>query len=131
MLPDFPERLRILIVKDHADNAASLAILLRMDGHDLEIAPDGPAGLEKVAGRQPDVVLLDLGLPGMSGYEVAQRLAGQHYSRRPLLIAVTGYGREEDRRRSAEAGIDLHLVKPVAPNHLCALLKRFHRVVGE
>jgi CheY-like chemotaxis protein len=86
--------------------------------------------LEKAQAEPPDVVLLDLALPGMDGYEVARRLRAQSRERRPLLIAVTGYGREEDRRRSVEAGIDLHLLKPVDLAQLQGLLRRVHRVIA-
>jgi two-component system, OmpR family, response regulator len=74
--------------------------------------------------------LLDLGLPRMNGYEVARQITAQHIEQKPFLVAVTGYGREEDRRRSAEAGIDLHLVKPVDPGRLCSILERFQKATG-
>ena len=122
--------LRILVVEDHADTAATLALLLRMEGHEVQVAPDGPAALEAVQIASPDVVLLDIGLPGMSGWEVARWVTGQPAEKRPLLVAITGYGREEDRRRSEEAGMDLHLVKPVDPDELLGLLRRFYRVVA-
>jgi CheY-like chemotaxis protein len=76
------------------------------------------------------VLLLDIGLPGMSGWELARWVTEQPAEKRPLLVAITGYGREEDRRRSEEAGIDLHLVKPVDPDQLLRLLRRFYRVVA-
>jgi signal transduction histidine kinase/integral membrane sensor domain MASE1/CheY-like chemotaxis protein len=103
---------RILIVDDNADSAESLALVLQMRGHDVRTAHDGPSGLEDARTRTPEVALLDIGLPGMSGYDVAKamRPAG---ATRPLLIALTGYGQAEDRRRSEEAGFDMHLVKPV------------------
>ncbi len=116
--------LRILIVEDQADTAESLAMLLRLEGHEAETAPNGAVALQRAAVGGPDVVLLDLGLPGMDGYEVARRLRAQQAGRRPLLIAMTGYGREEDRRRSAEAGIPLHWLKPVDPDLLLRLLAR-------
>ena len=121
--------LRILVVEDHEDTAATLALLLRMEGHEVQVAPDGPAALEAVQFASPDVVLLDIGLPGMSGWEVARWVTGQPAEKRPLLVAITGYGREEDRRRSAEAGIDHHLLKPVDPAELLGLLRRFYQVV--
>jgi CheY-like chemotaxis protein len=122
---------RILIVEDNDDGADSMALMLRMGGYDVDIARDGPAAVVKARAFQPDVVLLDLGLPGMSGYEVARRVGGRRLGRPPLLVAVTGYGREEDRRRSAEAGIDLHLVKPVEPQQLRSVLERFRNAVDE
>jgi two-component system, chemotaxis family, CheB/CheR fusion protein len=106
-------------------------MLLRLDGHDVAIARDGPTALAKGEEYKPDVVLLDLGLPGMTGYDVAKKITSQRPQRTPLLVAVTGYGEEEARRKSAEAGIDLHLVKPVESETLHGLLERFRRVVQE
>ena len=107
------DRLRLLIVEDQADAAEGLAELMRMQGYAVEIALDGAAALAAAADRVPDVVLLDLGLPGLDGYEVARRLRELPGLRGSLLIALSGYGREEDRWRSREAGIDHHLVKPL------------------
>lgn len=121
-----PVRLRILIVEDNLDNALSLAMLLRLRGHDIRIAASGTDAIHAVQYSTPDVVLLDIGLPGMNGYDLARHLAKERRRRIPLLIAVTGYGQEEDRRRSAEAGIDIHLLKPVDPKELETLLYRFH-----
>jgi PAS domain S-box-containing protein len=113
----------ILVVDDNEDAAASLAMLLRMTGHEVAIAREGEEALERAATDPPDVVLLDIGLPGMNGYEVAARLRARR-DRRPMRIyALTGYGQEEDRRRSAEAGFDGHLVKPVMPAELFALIE--------
>jgi CheY-like chemotaxis protein len=123
--------LRILIAEDNADSAMSLAMLLRMDGHDVEIAANGLIALEKARTDRPDVVLLDVGLPGMSGYDVARQLGDRRPCKMPLLIALTGFGRDEDRRHSAEAGIDLHLVKPIDPDKLQAVLKRFQQLLAE
>jgi two-component system OmpR family response regulator len=123
-------RMRVLVVEDQAEVAASMARLLRTAGHEVEVAPDGPAAVEAVQVLCPDVVLLDLGLPTMDGWEVARRVQGQPAAKRPLLVAVTGHGADEDRRRSAEAGIDLHLTKPVNPVELQGLLKRFRSVIA-
>jgi CheY-like chemotaxis protein len=129
---DGEPKLRILLVEDSADQAATLAILLRMNGHKVEIAGDGPTALRMVGEGMPDVVLLDLGLPGgMTGYEVARRIREKATARLPFLVAVTGFGQEEDRRRSAEAGIFLHLLKPVDPEALGRLLARFKAVIGK
>jgi CheY-like chemotaxis protein len=117
--------LRLLVVEDDADNAESLALLLRLDGHDVMVACDGPTALRMAEEYPPDVALLDLGLPGMDGYEVARRLVAQSPDRKPLLIAVTGYGRDTDRQHSTEAGIQMHLLKPVDPKMLQQLLGRF------
>ncbi len=136
--PDPPTRtdldgaagLRILIAEDVADCANSTAALLRMHGHRVKVARSGPAALELAEAHRPDVLFLDIGLPGMSGYEVAERLKGRRWRKKPLIVALTGYAREADRLGSAEAGIDLYLVKPVKPEQLRALLTRFQRVVG-
>ena len=101
----------------NADAARSLARLLKSWGHEVQVAHDGPAALEAARPTGPDVVLLDIGLPGMDGYEVARRLEGQRRGG-PRIVALTGYGQEEDRRRSQEAGFDHHLVKPVDPEEL-------------
>src|SRR4051812_30497298 len=121
--------LRILVVDDVADCADSMALLLRLYGHEVEIAPNGPIALEKAWADKPDVVLLDLGLPGMSGYDVAKHLSGHRIGKTPLLIAVTGYGTEDARRKSREAGIDLHMLKPVDPERLMAVLERFQEII--
>jgi CheY-like chemotaxis protein len=118
-----PAPRRVLVVDDNADAARLLARLLEASGHQAEVAHDGPAALERAQARPPDVVLLDIGLPGMDGYEVARRLR-QSVGDRPLLVALTGYGQDEDRRRSREAGMDDHLTKPVDPRTLKELLAR-------
>ena len=123
--------LRILLVEDDGDSAETLAVLLRIYGHEVQVARDGPTALRLAADQPPDVGLLDLGLPGgMDGYEVARRLREQEADKLPLLIAVTGYGRHEDRRRSKEAGIHLHLLKPVDGEALNRLLQRFQAVIA-
>lgn len=120
--PGKSRALRVLVVEDNVDAAKSLAILLRLWGHEVHLAPDGPAALEMARVHRPEVVLLDIGLPGMDGYEVARRLREQGGPHRPLLLAMTGYGREEDCRRAQEAGFDRHLVKPVDLEELEGLL---------
>jgi CheY-like chemotaxis protein len=124
-------RLRVLVVEDDADTAASVAILLRMDGHEVQVAGDGPNALRAAEASPPDVALLDLWLPGMDGYEVARRLQERAAEKKPLLIAITGCGQEPDRQRSAQAGIDLHLLKPVDPAALQRLLRRFERIIAK
>jgi signal transduction histidine kinase len=119
--PSRPAR-RVLVVDDNADAADSLALLLRVDGHEVRVAYDGPAALQEAAAFRPEVVLLDIGLPRMDGYEVARRLRGQAELKEALLVAVTGYGQDEDRRRAEEAGFDAHLVKPTDPAVLHELL---------
>jgi PAS domain S-box-containing protein len=115
--------LRILIVDDNLDAAESLAICLELEGHRTRRAGDGESALAIAAEFQPQVAILDIGLPGMDGYELATCLPRQTGSGpRPLLIAVTGWGTEEDRRRAQEAGFDLHLVKPIDPEKLNRLI---------
>jgi CheY-like chemotaxis protein len=116
--------LRILIVEDEPDTADTMAILLCLWGHRAQIALDGPSALHAALLRPPDVVLLDLGLPGMDGWQVAEQLSDQAGRERPFLIAITGYGQQADHRRSREAGIDLHLLKPVEPDFLQRVLER-------
>jgi PAS domain S-box-containing protein len=106
-------RRRVLVVDDNADAAESLAILLRLQGQDVRVAHDGPSGLTAAAAERPDVVFLDIGMPGMDGYEVCRRLRQQPGLNGMVVVALTGWGQEEDRRRSQEAGFDRHLVKPV------------------
>jgi signal transduction histidine kinase len=104
---------RLLVVDDNQDAAESLAALLRLLGHDVRTAPDGQIALEVAAAHHPEVVLLDLGLPGMNGWEVCRRLRRQVGLKGALVVALTGYGQEEDRRHSREVGFNAHLVKPV------------------
>ncbi len=117
--------LRILVVDDNHDAADSLAVLLGMWGHDANVALDGPSALEELRRQRPEVVLLDIGLPEMDGYEVARRLRRTKEGRDVLLVAITGYGQREDRRLSQEAGFDDHLVKPVEPTFLRHLLASY------
>ncbi len=119
------EGLRILVVDDSEDAARMSAMLLRSWGHEVRVAYDGPSSLERAIGFQPDVILLDIGLPGMDGFEVARHVRGLPHLEGVRLVALTGYGRDTDRRRSEEAGFDLHLVKPVEPADLKALLAGF------
>jgi PAS domain S-box-containing protein len=106
-------RRRILVVDDNLDAAESLAVLLRLEGHEVRVAPDGSGALAAAQAEPPEMVVLDLGLPGMDGFEVARRLRGQPGSDDVLLVALTGWAQEEDRRRCHEAGFDGHLPKPV------------------
>jgi signal transduction histidine kinase/CheY-like chemotaxis protein len=106
-------RCRILVVDDNVDSAESLAKLLRMRGHAVQMAFDGQVALNEVRNSRPDVVVLDLGLPGMSGFEVARTIREESGPSEPLLIALSGYGSENDLRRSREVGFDRHFTKPV------------------
>jgi CheY-like chemotaxis protein len=114
---------RILVVEDNVDAAATLRDFLELSGHEVELASSGTDGVSAARRFHPEVVLCDLGLPGMTGYEVAAQLRRDPETASVKLIAVTGYGRDEDRRRSKEAGFDLHLTKPVDPTQLRQLLR--------
>jgi CheY-like chemotaxis protein len=116
--------LRVLVVDDNQDSADALAEVLRVWGHEVELAYDGVAALDAAARWRPDVVVSDLGLPGMDGYALAQRIRSGPAFGRALLVALSGYGREEDRQRALEAGFDHHLVKPPDLQALAALLGR-------
>jgi CheY-like chemotaxis protein len=113
---------RILVVDDNVDAAQSMSMLLEMSGHAVAYAYDGASALKVALDFAPEVVLLDIGLPGMDGFEVARRMRADPHTAGCTLIALTGYGRSEDRQRSASSGFNHHLVKPVDPNALEALL---------
>jgi signal transduction histidine kinase/ActR/RegA family two-component response regulator len=115
-------RRRILVVDDNVDAAESLRMILALDGHEVRLAHDGSTALRAAEGFQPDVILLDIGLPRMDGYEAARRLRERPEMAKVLLIALTGYGQDDDRRRSQEAGFNAHLVKPVDLDALRAVL---------
>jgi PAS domain S-box-containing protein len=117
-----PHRRRVLVVDDNTDAADSLALLLRLAGQDVRAAYDGPSALALAGEFRPELVFLDIGMPGMDGYEVARRLRQQPGVDGLTLVALTGWGQEEDRDRSREAGFDLHLIKPVEPGALDRLL---------
>jgi PAS domain S-box-containing protein len=118
--------LHILVVDDNADAAESLAMLLRLWGHEVRTSHDGQSGLKAALSYRPEVVFLDIGLPGLDGYQVARRLRGE-FGQMMRLVAVTGYGQEEDRRRAEVAGFDAHLTKPAEPAALQRLLARPER----
>jgi CheY-like chemotaxis protein len=109
-------------VDDSEDSVESLAMLLGLWGHDVTTAKDGAGALDLVSRKPPDVVLLDIGLPGMSGYDVARRIRAGEAGKGIVLVALTGYGQADDRRRAKEAGFTVHLVKPVVPEALQRLL---------
>ncbi len=115
---------RVLIIEDHVDGRDMLQGLLTFWGHQVEVAENGPQGIDKARKYRPEVVLIDIGLPGLSGYEVARQLRRLPGGQDLLLIAATGYGQDEDRRRAREAGFDVHLVKPVQLDQLQGLLAR-------
>jgi PAS domain S-box-containing protein len=115
-------RRRILVADDNKDAASSLAMLLKILGHDTQVAHDGQEALDKAASYRPEIVLLDIGMPKMSGYDVCRRLREQFAGNDMIIVAVTGWGQEEDRQKSVEAQFDGHLVKPVEPRGLMTLL---------
>lgn len=119
-----PTGLRILVVDDNIDGADSLASLFELLGHETTVAHTGPDALEAVGTTLPQVVLLDIGLPGMSGYDVARRVRASPLAHQPVLVAMTGWGTEKDRKEAMDAGFDHHLVKPVD-------FDRLQKVLGE
>jgi CheY-like chemotaxis protein len=116
-------RRRILVADDNADSAHVLATALRLGGHEVETASDGSSAIEAARRLDPEVVILDIGMPKVNGYDVAKELRAR-VGRRILLIAITGWGKEEDKRRAAEAGFDHHLTKPVELQAIVELLAR-------
>jgi CheY-like chemotaxis protein len=112
----------VLLVEDNRDAAESLAMLLELHGHRVRAVGDAWAALEAASAEPPDVALVDIGLPGMDGYELARRLRASGGPPVPLLVALTGYGLERDKERAAAAGFDAHLVKPVDLDELRRLL---------
>ena len=114
---------RILVVDDNQDAANSLAMLLRMKGHDVRTAYDGIEAVDAAATHKPDIVLLDVGLPRLNGFDVARRIREAEDNRNVILVALTGWGHDEDRRRSKEAGFDHHMVKPADPAALDRVLE--------
>ncbi len=115
---------RVLVVDDNVDTARGMARLLGLLGHDVTVVHTGPDALEAARRCAPEYVLLDIGLPGMDGYEVASRLRLEDGTRGATIVAVSGYGQDDDRRRSKRAGFDHHLVKPIDPDALLTLLAR-------
>jgi PAS domain S-box-containing protein len=115
------QRQYVLVVDDNQDAANSIAMLLRMHGHDVGVEHLGAAAIRRLRERRPDILLLDIGLPDMTGYEVAREARSRPDGERIRIFALTGYGQDEDRRRTAEAGFDGHLVKPIAPADLVRL----------
>jgi CheY-like chemotaxis protein len=117
-------RHRVLVVDDNVDAAQSLGMLLKLSGQDVCIARDGQDGLEKAIEFRPELVLLDIGMPGMDGYEVCRRLRQHSATEKAILIALTGWGLEEDRQRALQEGFDDHLIKPVEFDTLVNLLAK-------
>ncbi len=122
MEPAAPIRRNSLIADDNQDALESRALMLRMEGHEVHCASDGEEALLLAGQRRPEIVVLDVGMPKLDGCEVARRIRAETWGRDAVLVALTGWGQEIDRRRSREAGFDMHLVKPVDPATLCDML---------
>lgn len=114
---------RVLVVEDNLDTVHSLVMLLRQDGHQVDFAINGYAALDVAKRFRPDVVLLDLGLPGLDGFDVCSRLRSEPELAQARIIAVTAYAHDEHRVRSRAAGCDLHIAKPYDPQHLLAAVR--------
>jgi CheY-like chemotaxis protein len=119
--------LRILAVDDDADTVETMALWLRLSGHDVRTAKCGPEALALAAGYRPDVIFLDVAMPGMDGWCVAAQLRAGPATRHARIVSVTGYAREVDRRASFKAGCDDHWAKPIAPEQLAGLLESVRR----
>lgn len=113
---------RVVVVDDNADAADTIATILRLSGHEVHVANDGHGAIQLAIRIRPDVMLLDIGLPGLDGFSVAKRLRAEPGLAHMRIIAITGVGDERDRQRAIEAGIDQHLIKPVDPMFLQSLL---------
>jgi len=120
-------RRRILIVEDNEDASASLEMLLRIEGQEVHRAKDGKTALQVALEIAPEMVLLDIGLPDMDGYEIIRRLRASTGALRPVVVALTGYGQAEDRRRTKEAGFDHHLTKPVALQEVMQIIASLNK----
>ncbi len=113
---------RILVVEDHDDSRAGLRVLLELDGHQVAEANDGAQALATTLIFRPDVALIDIGLPGTDGYEVARQIRASSEGREIVLVALTGYGQPEDRERATKAGFNAHLLKPIKADRLAQVL---------
>ena len=115
--------MKVLVVDDNHDAATSLSMLVSLLGHDVRTGFDGVEALDMANEFHPDLVLLDLGMPRMDGYEACRRLRAQPWCAQTVVVAVTGWGRDDDRQRTRMAGFDRHLIKPVAPDVITGILK--------
>lgn len=113
---------RVLVADDNRDAAEAVALLLELSGHEVTVAANGLDAVRKADQFQPQVILLDIGMPGLNGHEVCRQIRARSWGERARIVAVTGWGDDEDRRRSRDAGFDLHLVKPVDPDLLDVIL---------
>ena len=114
---------RVLVVDDNVDAASMLAALVRQLGHDVVVVHDGPSALQAAQAYRPEIILLDLGMPDMNGFEVARALRERGIAPTPRIVAVTGWGKPEDERRTREAGFDMHLIKPVEESQIRQVLR--------
>jgi signal transduction histidine kinase/ActR/RegA family two-component response regulator len=121
--PPIPSKRKMLVVDDNRDAASSLAMFLQLSGHDVRVAHDGETAIELAGEFRPQTIFLDLGMPGTDGYEVCRHIRNAPWGKNMRLIAITGWGQDEDRRKSATAGFDMHLVKPVDPETLAEILR--------
>ena len=119
-------RFRILVADDNIDAAESMGMMLRLMGNDVRVVRDGQQAIEETAVFRPDLALLDIGMPGLNGYEVARFIRHQRWGEQIVLVALTGWGQEEDKRKAAEAGFDHHFTKPVSPADIANLMARLH-----
>jgi CheY-like chemotaxis protein len=113
---------RILVADDNIDAAESMGIMLRLMGNDVRIVRDGQQAVDEAAGFRPDLALLDIGMPRLNGYDVARFIRHQRWGKEIVLVALTGWGQEEDKRKAAEAGFDHHFTKPVSPVDIANLM---------
>src|SRR5262245_63681727 len=120
---------RVLVVDDHPESAEGMARLLRRSGHEVDVALDGKTALQRARAKQPEVVLLDICMPGLNGYEVASELRAM-FQNKVRLVALTALGSAEDRKRCLEAGFDLHLGKPVDPTEVRTLVREVARAIA-
>jgi CheY-like chemotaxis protein len=116
-------RRHVLVVEDHEDAREAVRCLLQVRGHRVEVAADGPTAVATALGSKPEVVLVDISIPGMDGYEVARQLRASGPGKSMKLVAVTGYDQPAHRQRALESGFDAHLVKPIDPDELYRLLE--------
>ena len=121
---------RILVVDDNEDATVSLAMMLEIIGHEVYTAHDGETGVKLAKKWQPNIILMDLGMPRMNGYEAARHIRQETWGTRIILVALTGWGADDDRRKTQDAGFDRHLVKPVEPNALLQLLAELQHTLG-
>jgi CheY-like chemotaxis protein len=122
-----PATRRILVADDNADSAETCAMLLQMWGHDVRVAHDGQEALAVAGDFRPEIALVDIGMPRMNGYEVAEAVRKTDWGKEIVLVAVTGWGHDEDKEKAAASGFDRHLAKPVDPQHLQPLIEEIAR----